>query len=81
MNGTVSVQKMLDHLQKNGLVITTVLPQQKYISGVKNLANYLGMPQSTVRDYVANGILPKRKLGLKTIFNIKEVDAAISGIE
>ncbi|MCG7502416.1 helix-turn-helix domain-containing protein [Tenacibaculum sp. Mcav3-52] len=51
---------------------------QTYISGVKNLAEYLGMSPRTVENYINDGIIPKRRLGRKLMFKISEVDAAIS---
>ncbi|MFC2109849.1 hypothetical protein ACFLSU_04665 [Bacteroidota bacterium] len=54
--------------------------EQKYITGIKRLSVYLGMPVETVKNNINNGIIPKRRLGVNVIFNIEEVDKAISDI-
>jgi len=54
--------------------------EQQYISGVKELASYLGMKARTVENYIKDGVIPKRRLGRKTIFKLSEVDAAISEV-
>lgn len=55
---------------------------QAYISGIQNLANYLGLAKRTVENYVyVDKIIPLRKLGRKTMFKISEVDQAVSDIK
>jgi len=54
--------------------------EQKYITGLRRLSEYLGMPLETVKNNVNNGVIPKRKIGVNMIFKLSEVDAAISGI-
>lgn len=55
---------------------------QGYISGIQNLADYLGLAKRTTENYVyIDKIIPLRKLGRKTMFKISEVDQAISEIK
>lgn len=50
---------------------------QKYITGVTALSEYLGMKKSTIHKNIQNGIIPKKKIGVNLVFEIKEIDSLI----
>lgn len=54
------------------------MSNQKYISGLKNLAEYLGMKEATAKYYVDSNIIPKRHLGRRLMFLKSDVDNSIS---
>ena len=80
MNTDLNIQLPSELVDALAARVATLLAERRRWAEIAGVADYLGVPLSRVR-YLRSIGLPARKVGRRLLFDLREVDGFLEGLE